>query len=539
MSGRKVIIADDEQHIRHLINGLIEWEEYGLEVVGFAHDGDSALEMCERILPDFLITDIRMPGVNGIDLIKELYDKLPDIKVIIITGYSYFSYARQALRYNVVDYLLKPIQKDELIQALQKGISSIDREAIQGKKTDNFTLKSMQKIKDNLLLMILRGGSHSDSIVNQDLLTKEYHFRFTGRAWRLIQIEFMLNNEENTVSVHDFLKGKMKGLIQELLQNSGTEILTTFEGNSFFCMLNGECEVLENLDDVLIRIKHRLLMVNDVLQKICFTIGVSSICDNFSHIHDCVKECQLCMEYKILKGANKTIFYTDIPTIKRISEEVLFDNNTQRKLLEAVTHADGGEIERIIDQLITVLYRHSRQIDGHIVINIYKMLTELFFKGMAVFDFTDYGEFSLEFLLSQGDCFFSISAAFSYLNDVFQVLLRYSREEKKNYNLKSVKIAQLYVNEHFREPVTLEEIAKHVGLNDTYLSSIFKKQIGKSLIDYLTEVRVHRAKELLMNSDLNISEIAEQVGFNDAKYFTKRFKKFTGVSPNEYRKLFS
>ena len=102
---RKVIIADDEQHICHLIKALIEWEQYGLEVVGFANDGNKAFQMCEECSPDFLITDIRMPGLSGIELIRKLYDAFPDIKVIIITGYSQFSYAQQALKFRVVDYL--------------------------------------------------------------------------------------------------------------------------------------------------------------------------------------------------------------------------------------------------------------------------------------------------------------------------------------------------------------------------------------------------------------------------------------------------
>ena len=125
---RKVIIVDDEQHICRLIEALIDWEAHGLEVIGSARDGGSAFQMCQELSPDILITDIQMPGLSGIDLIKKLNDQFPEIKVIIITGYSQFPYAHQALRYGVVDYLLKPIQKEELEHALQKGMELIDRE---------------------------------------------------------------------------------------------------------------------------------------------------------------------------------------------------------------------------------------------------------------------------------------------------------------------------------------------------------------------------------------------------------------------------
>ena len=155
------------------------------------------------------------------------------------------------------------------------------------------------------------------------------------------------------------------------------------------------------------------------------------------------------------------------------------------------------------------------------------------------FSFTDFKEFTQDNLISQKEYFYSISGAFTYLSEIFQMLLKRCCEEKEDQNTQPIRETQLYIEEHYMEPVKLEEIARHVGLNETYLSSIFKKQVGKSLIDYLTYTRVQHAKELLINRNKSVNEIAEEVGFNDAKYFTKRFKKYTGVSPNEYRKLFA
>lgn len=302
---RKVIIADDEQHICHLIKALIEWEQYGLEVVGFANDGNKAFQMCEEFSPDFLITDIRMPGLSGIELIKKLYDAFPDIKVIIITGYSQFSYAQQALKFRVVDYLLKPIQKEELECALQKGLNLIDAEVVRSLENRNLSLKSMQEIKDNLLILILNSKGQPSKLFSRERFLEEYHLKFQGNTWRLLQIECILNREDNTLSLQEFLGEKIKDIVVSEVKNEKIEILTALKDNSFFCLFNGDREILELLKTALIQIKSKLLVLNDVLQKINFTIGLSNIYGNFNDISICINECESCINYKVIKGKNK------------------------------------------------------------------------------------------------------------------------------------------------------------------------------------------------------------------------------------------
>ena len=538
LTKRKVIIADDEQHICHLIKALIEWEEYGLEVTGFANDGNRAFKMCEEFSPDLLITDIRMPGLSGIDLIKKLYDAFPDIKVIIITGYSQFSYAQQALKYRVVDYLLKPIQKEELESALQKGLNLIDEEAARSLENKNLSLKSMQEIKDNLLTLILNSKGQPSKLFNRERFLEEYHLKFQGNAWQLLQIECILNSEENTLSLQEFLGQKIKDIVVGEVRNEKIEILTTLMDNSFFCLFNGDRDVLEPIKMALIQIKSKLLVLNDVLQKINFTIGISDIYGDFNDISGCINECESCVNYKVIRGKNKIIKFKDVPSAE-FGAIHFIDDNFRKRFMKTIADADGEEMAAEINELVTLLYRYSGKINGDVVLEIYQMLVKLFYKGIQVFAITDFKEFTQENLIPQRQYFYSIAGAFTYLSDIFQLLLKRCVEEKEDQNSRPIRNAQIYIEEHYREAVTLEEIAKHVGLNETYLSSIFKKQMGKSLIDFLTYTRVQHAKELLIDHRKSVNEIAEKVGFNDAKYFTKRFKKFTGVSPNEYRKLFS
>ena len=535
---RKVIIADDEHHICKLINALVDWEEYGLEVIGFANDGNKAYTMCEEMSPDLLITDIRMPGLSGIELIRKLYEAFPDIKVIIITGYSQFLYAHQALKYRVVDYLLKPIKKEELEAALRKGLNLIDDETARKLENRNLSLRSMQEIKDNLLTIILNSANQPSKVFNRDRFLEEYHIKFQGNAWQLLQIECILSSEENALALQEFLARKIKDIVLEEMKNDRVEMLTTLMDNSFFCLFNSGRNILEEERTALNQVKNKLLVVNDILQKINFTIGISNIYEDFNDVYVCVSQCRSCIDHKVIKGKNKIIRYEDIPK-EELGASFFIDDAFRKRFLKIIADADKEGMSVEINELVTHLYRYSGRISGTVVLEIYQMLVKLFYKGIQVFNITDFREFSQENLLPQKQYFYSITGAFTYLSDIFQVLLKKCMEEKEDQSTRPVRNAQAYVEEHYMEPITLEEIAKHVGLNETYLSSVFKKQTGKSLIDFLTHVRVQHAKELLINHHKSINEIAEEVGFNDAKYFTKRFKKFTGVSPNEYRKLFA
>lgn len=535
---RKVIIADDEHHICKLIHALVDWKEYGLEVVGFANDGNRAYAMCEELSPDLLITDIRMPGLGGIELIRKLYESFPDIKVIIITGYSQFLYAHQALKYRVVDYLLKPIRKEELEGALMKGLDLIDKETLRAMENRNLALKSMQEIKDNLLTLILNSESQPSKAFNRERFLEEYHLKFSGKAWQLLQIECILSSEENVLTLQEFLGQKIKDIVVDEMKNDRVEMLTTLIDNSFFCLLNGDVYTLEQERGVLNQVRNKLLVVNDILQKINFTIGISNIYEDIHDIFHCVGECRCCIDHKVIKGKNKIIKYGDIPK-EELGAVFFIDDAFRKRFLKVIVDADREGMAVEINELVTLLYRYSGRISGTEVLEIYQMLVKLFYKGIQVFNITDFREFSQENLIPQKQYFYSITGAFTYLSDIFQLLLKRCMEEKEDQSTRPVRKAQAYVEEHYMEPVTLEEIARHVGLNETYLSSVFKKQTGKSLIDFLTHTRVRHAKELLIDHHKSINEIAEEVGFNDAKYFTKRFKKFTGVSPNEYRKLFA
>lgn len=534
----KVIIADDEPHICQLLEALIDWEAEGFTIAGFAGDGYETARLCASSRPDLLITDIRMPGLGGLELVKQLHEQMPSIYVIIITGYSQFQYAHQALRYGVVDYLLKPIRTDELLAALKHVKEKIHNSyaADNQRSEQQISLKSMQSIKENLLLSFLNEKEEGAAAFRNDSFPQNYRFEFQGNLWRLVQIEAVLAGGNDNLSAEDYLKSKIKEIFTEEFKDEDMELVFTQTSRGYFCLMNGIEQSFLEFDGHLQTVKFILQQILELF-KGTFTIGVSNVCKTPGDLDSSVIECKTAVEHKIVEGKNQIIYFAEVPNPRYAMGEFISEEFEQ-KFRAAIAAADCGAVTSLIADLVSVLNLMSRKLPGTLIHQIYENRIHLFFGAMNVFGISEDSNYSEEQLTAQGKCFYNATAAFHYLSNIFRTVLSHAAEKKGEQSTKPIRMAQLYIDEHYMEAIQLNEVAERVGLAPSYLSSLFKKQVGKSLVEYLTHVRIQNAKQLLVDRERNIADIADEVGFVDVKYFIKRFKKVTGLTPNEYRKLF-
>lgn len=530
----KVIIADDEPHICQLLESLIDWDAEGFRIVGFAKNGYEVADLCLTNRPDLLITDIRMPGLGGLELIQQLHEQMPSVQVIIITGYSQFQYAHQALRYGVIDYLLKPINGEELLIALRNVKEKIycsGAPILINRGEHQTSAKTMQTIKGNILLSILTNNKQ-----NISFSPEEYHIDFTGDFWRLLQVEVILEDDYENLPTEDYLDKKIREIIEEEFKKEKCELVFTRTTKGYFCLINGKKESFETFIPHMQAIKIILTQVIELF-KGTFTVGVSNTCREFQVIGNSAKECEQAIDQKIIAGKNQVICFSDIPASKHNWREFITDE-LEQELKKQVADANHAWLSGRISDLMSALNLMSQQISGTLVHEIYMRLIRLFFEAISVYGEENFGNYSEEQLIAQGKYFYNITAAFAYLNNLFRTILTTLVEKRGERSTKPIRMAQLYIDEHYKEGVKLQEVAEYVGLTPTYLSTLFKKQVGKSLVEYLTHVRIQNAKQLLVDRNRNISDIADEVGFVDEKYFIKRFKRVTGLTPNEYRKLF-
>lgn len=535
----KVLIIDDEEKVCRLIQCLIDWESLGLQIAGFCHDGMAALDKIKETSPDIIITDIRIPGCDGLALIKAAQEFNPKIHFIIISGYGQFDYAQRAIQYGVSDYILKPIKEKELKGALisivekQQSMESHKQQDEAIRQELNFTQERIKSnfISDLLLTPQLMRTFHSAADIN-----RAYYTDFTESAFSFICVFLDTPSENGQALVNDFLLNKAAGIIEnETKQYHDCTIAVS--GSYIYCLVNDGTEKLSLLYQTMKNIRGALLALKEIFPELHVILLQSGIKDSFEDIPACFGEINSALCEKILSGNDAIYSYSRLPQCK--SHIADFITPTFRN--QYLTCAETFQYEALKEQLSSLADRliHLVPVTGEFIWQVYKELISLFLFFLKQHKI----DVSLEELTNKWyDTFLSFTSvldAFHYLAEEHCLLLEDWRSHKKKSQSKAVLAAKQYINENYAKGLTLELIGQEVGLNPSYFSNIFKKETGNSFVDYLTDIRIQNAKNLLTETDLEIIEVSERTGFNDLKYFNRCFRKITGMTPAAYRKLFS
>lgn len=535
----KVLIADDEVKVCRLISCLIDWEALGLKLVGMVHDGLSAYRFIEEHNPDIVITDIKMPRYDGLELIRNVKKYRENIHFIIISGYSDFSYAQKAIKYGVEDYLLKPIKKKELEQALNKLIFA-QRQAESNRKEKEIMHRQIthttQKMKSTLLKELLESPEEFRKYSGIDEINHIYCSRLTNGYFQTAIFQMNMKSRETDAHIADFLTEKVKTVVTGEL-SSFHEVLTIRTGGKIYCLINGSMDEFGNINRIFKKIRLKLLALQDVFGELLLTIAVSSIKASFNDVFACLDESGYAVLNRVISPPNSIIEFTSDCLPVGQTDELL--NNTFRKRflinIETFNFADQAEA---LSELQAAL-KERKNLNGAYVLQMHKDLTELFHFGLKSCGIEQKQVSCQEEAAIEFNSFHSIDDIFTHLLNRMQDILLEWKKEKKFESSKPIRTAKQYINKNYAEPLTLDIIGDYIGLNPSYFSSIFKKEEGISFVDYLTEIRIEAARQQLVETGDSILVISENSGFNDMKYFNKKFKQLTGLSPTDYRKLYS
>ena len=519
----KVLIADDEEKVCQLILGLVPWASMDLQVIGMAHDGLSALEMLKTYRPGIMITDIRMPGIDGISLIREAKAILPDLRCVIISGYRHFDYAHNAIKYGVEDYLLKPLQKQEIIETLEKLSSRrFPAEAGETSKLQAF------------LNECLHGWA--DGTVTKELLRERIGIEVPGDG---LFYALMIKPDLAGVPIGEPIRRIASERIIDSCRAALSPLLSDFkmallpEGiTALLCVRRGR---EKDLHDALHSLRDRAELMRDVFPTLRVSIGISGASDSLPDIPELFALCYAALETRLLheEGA----LYIGKPEPR----EVLFLRSvlradTLRNLLSSLSSlqadAYGEAVRSCFHQLnaVSVNLPQLRLMLKEMIRLHFEQLphsTTLREMEEMIAGFSD--RWNAAVLLSDVEEAF-ISLLKQHLLDVDSA--------HRQVEQMPLRRAKAYIREHYQKPLTLEEVSGVAGFNPAYFSTLFKKETGERFTDYLASVRIQAAQKLLMGSDFSIPLVAEKTGYGDVKYFSKQFKKAMGLSPQEYRKLY-
>lgn len=532
-----IIIADDEKKICRLLEYLIDWDKIGAKLLGVAYDGITALRLIQEKKPDVLLTDIRMPGMDGLQLIKEAKKQNAALKCIIISGYKDFQYAQQGIRYGVRDYLLKPIDQDDLTRTLKK----LANETMEQKSSQEARMhleKTVRNYSGEFKRVFLKIALDQKPAEKFETVLKE--IRKINTSWaaeqdsRCLVVRPDIEYKDFTKDAYQLLIDKTIEILQVEFASEEGELTIETSDEGIFLLICRELDK-EELINAVNHVRDRVMRLQDLFPKLYFSAVITEPVDTDEELVRQIQHSRIAMYNRLL---------TDNDTV---SELKMYNTESENKhaltaqisrLLENQPESfEPEEIKKYINEAKWIMCA-AKGISGLDV----KM--ELF---RLVCNYLNwFGQLDTALDKSRKTAYFSeMYEHCSSLDQAFELLeetlikaslevLNYLKSKEK----KPIAYAKHYIEENKGLNIKLDELAKTAGFSYTYFSYLFKKETGKTLTEYIRMVRIETAKKLLVEKERSISEIAELVGYSDIKFFTKQFKKVMGVSPNEYRKMF-
>ena len=534
MSLYKIMLVDDEEEVRKSIIRKIDWQNAGFEVIGDAENGEDALEKIEQTEPDVVLTDIKMPYMDGLSMAERLRQRYPSIRIVVFSGFDEFEFAKKAIKLNVIEYILKPVNVEELTAILKRIKKNLDEEIDQKRNVNLLResyVKSLPIIREHFLNDLVHGGMDENTISEK---LKEYEIDIAG-ASKWVAAAIHLEPEEKVdkaASLHkerELIPISVARLIEEKLNDQFRYIMfhSAFESILIVALdaHNSHTGLIALLGDICKETKKIL--------EVSVTIGVGETCETLADIGTSFHSSLNALGYRAVTGSGGLIYIRDVEPVNH--GKLQFDSQTEAELIAAVKFGPREKIENVVGSLVGKMEDakvHYRQYQAYIlaVINALTQLSQQY--DLKISDMfgveTDYFE-----ILNKVEKAEDIR---QYLLDVAFKLNASLEEERSNTTKNVIEEARQYIKDNFKDPeLSVEKICRHLHMSPAYFSTLFKKETGQAYIAYLTDIRLKKAVELLRTTEDKTYIIAEKVGYPEQNYFSYVFKKKFGVSPTKYR----
>lgn len=525
-----MMIVDDEERARTGIRKLIDWSKHGIAIVAEARDGAEAIELLQEHPVDILLTDIRMPEMDGLTLIEEVNRSYPHIKSVIMSGYDEFAYAKKALAVGASDYLLKPSRTQEILDTVLKLIAVIEAEREQESTLEQLKegfRESFPLLKEKTLsrLIFTDNPPYDRLLSNLRINGLELPHMFFGVIVLQIDEFHGMQQKYSHEDIQLFTFG-LKNIAEETM-------------SAVF-----RCAAFEQQDDVILILNteewigtETLAPYAEAIQKnirhylhFSVSIGIGSFEASVSHLRTSYREAVKALDARYYIGSEKIVDYTE--TVDDDPAQTSYPLLQEKSILQAVTAGDRKDILSKLKEFNEALKPESSSKE-HIlkstialVFALYRFCIEKNLNTNNIFgqDLTE-----LNALLAHS----SMDYIRKFLADT---LLTISEElnVKKNSN-KLFQSVLDYIQHNYHKDISRETVAREVFITPGYLSLLFKQELKTNFLEYLHKIRIDRACELLRDRSMKLSDIAHDVGYNDEKYFFQVFKKYAGMTPSQYR----
>lgn len=521
-----VVIIDDEVWVAKMMTQIIDWGTYGFRIVGTFHDGEEGLEGIRRLHPRLVLTDIRMPGITGLDLIQTMSEEDPEIMFVIVSGYNDFEYAKAALTYGAIGYLLKPIDETELKKVVLKAKNQIVSEEL--KQRSELQMRdsmghTVEKLREQFFLNFVLGLG--DKTISLNRVNEDLKLNFRSGSFQVVDI--LAEQKSYAKPCVDLIT---KAIWEADLPTECYEMVTLSPRGDTILILNYMPSQMDTIQQMLDRFFSILL---EKRPPCGVTMGVGTVSSQFSGISESYQSAREIAMCRLLRGVNRVYSAPrspQIPPENRLTAPLSHDIN----LKQAFQSGDLEAVQRVTNQW-TQWYFAKAQQAPQMLMNGLNHLLSLYQENAPSGD----QNWKAYFLKRRDE----VGAASSLeevnllLADTAKTLIDSREPRKAVSNQTAVQEVLRYIDLHYMQDLSLGDVADMVRLNPNYFCEIFKKEAGVNFKEYLVTKRIQQAKQLLKSPSYKLNEVAEMVGYRDGKHFGKAFKKLVGITPGAYRKL--
>lgn len=527
-----VFIVDDEIIVREGIREKIAWDETPFSLAGEAGDGEIALSMIQDIKPDILITDIKMPFMDGLELSRLVKKIQPWIKIIILSGHDEFEYAKKAISIGVEEYILKPFSSEDLLASLTKVAHKIDMEKAQLDDIKYLKKQLESNItadREKFLTRLVLGNISAEEVMQY---SSDLRLDITGRYYSVC-ICGIRTTAENFSELY-----KMKSRLMDLASSFDNVIGFSFSLEKFIFILRST--VVNTIEEDLYSLAEAVLHQTSDNPTCTVAIAFGSMVDRISGIKLSYSVAEKLLESRVMILKKNCILNSEDSEIRDTDAEKdpqhTISLSGSDPIVDRLRYAAVSDIDSIIAEFISLLGENEEQFDimaSYLVVDIIMAISTIISENGSSIKEQMPEIVKREFVTK------AVSSKGVFIHEMHRIIenvIRFRDSKIHSRYSDAILRAKKYIGDNYANPdICLHSVAEEIAFSPNHFSAVFSQECGMTFIEYLTKIRVNQAKKLLRTTKMLSSDICYKTGFNDPHYFSFIFKKTTGISPREYR----
>ena len=517
----RIIIADDEIIVRESLRDSINWNAYGISLVGAARDGQEAFDLISELKPDIAIIDIRMPYLDGIELIRKLNDEHTRTKFIVISGYSEFTYAQRAISLGVASYLVKPFDENELIEVVEDCIASIEsNERLNDER--KLIIQESENSKTRLNSYLLQEYVTGATELNGNVLEQ-----FTSLGINKGNLSYsicILKYRNNPMALTDVLYN-MKGFSGQESIHYLFSKLPDLHTLLFACSQSSKVKARDIFRNVGTRCLSMLFAAEEEP-----ALYFGSICDNIISLPSSYTNAAIVQNFGSICSLGSITDYSMLVE-ERNKKAVKLMN--EQHICNFVRTGDHQALSDALDNFVWHFFHEEDSYDTFkLKLFVIKVLN-------CIYNIPNSGGYTeRDKAINEISRYDDIGKIYHAMKSHLMRLLEEMQQTNRKQTNRAIDIALNYIDMHYGEDITLESLSGMVYLNSSYFSELFSEAVGEPFSRYLIKYRINKAREMLENPAVRVSDVAEKVGYKDVSYFVKIFRKMEGITPALYKEKF-